>query len=79
MQSILLHVNGFNVRHAFVQCRSLILLDFISSVIQAADWYFGVKNFTKQPPYVKKTALVTMILCLIGLAIYIVFSVSDCF
>jgi len=46
-------------------------------VIQAADWYFGVKNFTKQPPYVKKTALVTMILCLIGLAIYIVFSLYD--
>jgi len=46
-------------------------------VVQSADWYWGATKKVGQPKYVRDAALATMIMCIIGLVFYIVFSIFD--
>ena len=52
-------------------------IDFLNfRVVQSTDWYWGPKKQFNQPKYVQDAALATMILCIIGLIVYIIYSVS---
>ncbi|XP_031559958.1 sodium/calcium exchanger NCL1-like isoform X2 [Actinia tenebrosa] len=46
-------------------------------IVQGADWYFGPHNFGPQPPYVRKAALATMIICFILFVFYLGFLAYD--
>ena len=55
----------------------MLLTSILYLIVQSADWYWGATLVGVQPTYVSRAALATMILCLIGLAIYVIFSIFD--
>ncbi|XP_065062222.1 uncharacterized protein LOC135689048 [Rhopilema esculentum] len=62
--------------------RSGLIIMLITSlfylVVQSADWHFGATNTASpQPEYVRNSALVTMILCFVGLFGYFAFMLYD--
>ena len=46
------------------------------SVVQTADWKFGATNTGEQPKYVRDSALATLVMCMLGLIGYTIYSVS---
>ena len=44
--------------------------------MQTADWKFGATNTGEQPKYVRDSALATLVMCILGLIGYTVYSVS---
>ncbi|XP_057312631.1 uncharacterized protein LOC130654118 [Hydractinia symbiolongicarpus] len=46
-------------------------------VVQSADWHWGATKTVGQPAYVRDAALATLVICIIGLIAYIVYSIFD--
>lgn len=55
----------------------MLLTSLSYFIVQGADWHFGPHNFGDQPPYVRKAALATMIICFIGFVAYLIFLFVD--
>ena len=59
---------------------SIILMLMTSStylIVQSADWHWGATLTVGQPKYVRDAALATMVICLIALVVYLIFSILD--
>lgn len=52
-------------------------LIIIISIVQTADWIYGATKTENQPAYVKDAALANMVICIVGLIGYTIYSVSD--
>jgi len=63
------------------EVRSGIVIMLITSlfyfIVQTADWKFGATNTGEQPKYVRDSALATLVMCMLGLIGYTVYSVFD--
>ncbi len=46
-------------------------------IVQSADWYWGATLTVNQPEYVRKAALATFVMSIVGLVFYLVFSIFD--